>query len=145
GFPASWKKNWNLVHEEQAEYLDRIGPNWTAGAIFLASAAALYLEMVMVRWHASCFHVFAIFKNVSLLSCFLGLGIGFGLAGRRRIALANFLPLLALQTFIFGIFSCTPIGGRIINPVAEQLVMGSSGPGWNWLQALEGNLFLATV
>jgi len=32
-----------------------IPERWVGQAIFLASALALYVEMVMVRWHASCF------------------------------------------------------------------------------------------
>src|SRR5262245_20359346 len=98
-----WKHGWSAVHEEQSDFLDRIPAAWAPYGVFLASLAALYLEMVMVRWHATCFHAFAIFKNVSLLSCFLGLGIGFSLHGRRLVRLAHFLPLLALQTFFFGV------------------------------------------
>jgi spermidine synthase len=101
--------------------------------------------MVMVRWHASCFHAFAIFKNVSLLSCFLGLGIGYGLSGRRRITLASFLPLLAFQALLFGVLSSTNLGGRRMNPVAEQLVMGTPGSKWSIFDAIEGNTFLAAV
>jgi spermidine synthase len=134
---------WAGLHEEQSAAPEQLPPNRLRGAIFLASAAALYVEMVMVRWHATCFHAFAIFKNVSLLSCFLGLGIGFGLSGRRRVALSGFLPLLALQTVLFGALSCTPLGRRIYNPVAEQMVMGNSS--WSWGQAVEGSAFLLVV
>src|SRR5438477_4253865 len=134
---------WAGLHGDGDQLLDQLSPARLRLAVFTSSAAALYVELVMVRWHATCFHAFAIFKNVSLLSCFLGLGIGFGLSGRRRIALAGFLPLLALQTFLLGVLSCTNLGGRIVNPVAEKLVMGSAG--WSWLHAIEGNAFLLTV
>jgi hypothetical protein len=33
--------------------------------------------MMMIRLHASYFQLFAYFKNISLLSCVLGLGIGY--------------------------------------------------------------------
>src|SRR5436305_10482045 len=95
---TAWRAWWDGVDEEQSAGLGRLPAPYVRAAIFLASAAALYVEMVMVRWHSTCFHAFAIFKNVSLLSCFLGLGIGFGLSGWRRVGLAAFLPLLALQT-----------------------------------------------
>jgi SAM-dependent methyltransferase len=139
----AWRSWWDDRAEEQSVFIDQLPDSRIRWAILLSSAAALYVELVMVRWHATCFHAFAIFKNVSLLSCFLGLGIGFGLSGRRKIALAGFLPLLALQTFLFGVLSCTNLGGRIVNPVAEQLVMGSAG--WSWLHAIEGNAFLLVV
>jgi hypothetical protein len=140
-----WRTWWDAVHEEHADFIDNIPPEYLRIALFAASALTLYVEMVMVRWHAACFHAFAIFKNVSLLSCFLGLGIGYGLSNRRRITLAAFLPLLALQTLLFGLLSATNLGGRRINPVAEQLVMGTASFKWSWLDALEGNAFLAVV
>jgi hypothetical protein len=144
-FLARWREGWNAVHEEQSDWLDRIPPRWTRSAVFTASALTLYVELVLVRWHATCFHAFAIFKNVSLLSCFLGLGIGYGLSGKRRSTLAAFLPLLALQTLLFGVLSCTNLGGRRINPVAEQMIMGTPAARWGWLDAVEGNAFLASV
>jgi SAM-dependent methyltransferase len=142
---SGWRRWWDAVHDEHSDHLDRLPANWTRTAIFLASALTLYVEMVMVRWHGTCFHAFAIFKNVSLLSCFLGLGIGYGLSGRKRITLASFLPLLALQALLFGLLSTTNLGGRRFNPVAEQLVMGTAGSKWSWLDAVEGNAFLAVV
>lgn len=142
---SRWRAWWEVLHEEQADAVDRIPARWSKPAIFLAAALALYVEMVIVRWHATCFHAFAIFKNVSLLSCFIGLGIGYGLAGKRRLGLTVFLPLLALQTALFGLLSTTNLGGRNINPVAEQMVMGTAACTWSWLDAVQGNVFLAAV
>jgi spermidine synthase len=142
---SSWKSLWTETHQAQTDFIDRISESRVPFAILLASAACLFVEMVMVRWHATCFHGFAIFKNVSLLSCFLGLGIGFGLPRTRRLTLAAFLPLLALQTAAFGILSTTNLGGRIVNPIAEQNVMGADGEQWGWLHAVEGNAFLLGV
>lgn len=142
---SRWRAWWDALHAEHADALERLPPNWTRAAVLTASALTLYLELVLVRWHATCFHAFAIFKNVSLLSCFLGLGIGYGLGGRRRSTLAAFLPLLALQALLFGLLSLTNLGGRRINPVAEQLVMGTAGDRWGWLDLVEGNAFLAVV
>jgi spermidine synthase len=39
----------------------------------------------------------------------------------------------------------TNLGGRRVNPIAEQLIMGSPGDHWRWLDAIEGNLFLSAV
>jgi spermidine synthase len=144
-FLSAWRLWWDAVHFEQSQFIDEIPTWWNRAAIFAASALTLYVEMVMVRWHASCFHAFAIFKNVSLLSCFLGLGIGYGLSREKRVVLAAFLPLLALQTLIFGILSTTNLGGWRANPVAEQLIMGNPANEWSWLDALSGNTFLAVV
>jgi SAM-dependent methyltransferase len=142
---SRWRAWWDALHDEQSEALERLPSAWTRPAVVVASALTLYVEMVLVRWHGTCFHAFAIFKNVSLLSCFLGLGIGYGLSGRRRSTLAAFLPLLALQALLFGLLSLTNLGGRRINPVAEQLVMGTSSDHHRWLDLVEGNGFLAAV
>ena len=142
---GSWKSWWQALNDEQADALDNLPQERVRGAILLASAAALYVEMVMVRWHATCFHAFAIFKNVSLLSCFLGLGIGFALSSRPRLlGLGAFLPLLAVQVVLFGLLAST-VGGQRINPIAEQLVMGLRSSQWNWFHAIGGNLFLAGI
>lgn len=140
-----WRSWWDSVHEEHSTYLEQLPKHWTVAAIVATSALALYTELLIVRWHATCFHAFAIFKNVSLLSCFLGLGIGFGLSAKRRSTLAAFLPLLAFQVALFGLLSVTNLGGRRINPVGEQLIMGTTGAHWSWLDAVEGNAFLAMV
>jgi SAM-dependent methyltransferase len=140
-----WRNGWDSIHEEHSTYLEQLPARWTTLAIVATSALALYTELLIVRWHATCFHAFAIFKNVSMLSCFLGLGIGFGLSSKRRSTLAAFLPLLALQVVLFGVLSATNLGGRRINPVGEQLIMGTSGIHWSWLDAVEGNAFLAMV
>lgn len=136
---------WDVVHAENADAIEHTPAHYTRAAIVLASALALYTEMVMIRWHATSSHVFAIFKNVSLLSCFLGLGIGFALSGKRRtLSMASFLPLLATQILFFGLIATT-VGGERLNPVAEQLVMGMHSSKWNWTHAVGGNLFLAGI
>jgi len=141
-----WRAWWDEVHAGHAGFIEAIANRWPRAAVLVASALTLYVEMVMVRWHATCFHAFAIFKNVSLLSCFLGLGVGYGLAGeRKRVAIASFLPLLALQTAMFGILSNTALGKAKINPVAEQLIMARKGSAWSWLDAVDGDGFLAAV
>jgi spermidine synthase len=144
GLRATWNTWWETSHDQQSAFLDELACRHAPKLIVLASAAGLYLELVMVRWHATCFHAFAIFKNVSLLSCFLGLGIGYALSSRRRIRLDSVLLLLTFQTVLFGILSCTHLGGRIVNPVSEQLVMGRGGA-WSVLDAIEGNAFLLVI
>lgn len=136
---------WSVVHPDSAQAIEETPVAWTRGAIVLASALTLFVEMVMIRWHATSSHIFAIFKNVSLLSCFLGLGIGYALSSRRRnIGMANFVPLLAAQVVLFGLIATT-IGGERVNPVAEQLVMGLQSTKWHWWHAVVGNLALAAI
>jgi spermidine synthase len=64
--------------------------------IVLVTMVSLLLELVMIRWLASVFPVFAFFKNFTLLACFLGLGAGYAVAEKQPCAPALVLPMLAL-------------------------------------------------
>jgi len=52
--------------------------------LFVASFVGLYFEMMMVRWLAAEVRLFSYFKNVTMMAAFMGLGIGFALASRKR-------------------------------------------------------------
>jgi SAM-dependent methyltransferase len=58
--------------------------------IFLLSVFTLALELVLIRWMSTEIRIFAYFKNLTLIACFFGLGLGClqsaatGLAGRLR-------------------------------------------------------------
>ena len=61
-------------------------------AILVASALTLFAELSVVRLHNSHIPIFALLKNLSILSCFLGLGAGYALSGRERL----YFPLFPL-------------------------------------------------
>ena len=66
----------------------------------LISLVSLYLELLLIRWVSSEIRVFAFFKSLVLIACFLGFGLGCYLT-RARIQLAYALvPLLALVLLI---------------------------------------------
>lgn len=52
--------------------------------LFIVGAAALFWELVMIRWTGSCVRIVAYYSNLILISSFLGLGAGALLAGRQR-------------------------------------------------------------
>ncbi|MBI5366681.1 MAG: methyltransferase domain-containing protein [Planctomycetes bacterium] len=60
--------------------------------VFLASAAGLFLELALIRWVSCEVRVFAYFKNLVLVACFLGFGVGC-LSSRRAV---DFRPALAM-------------------------------------------------
>lgn len=92
--------------------------------VFLASLLALYFELVIIRWHASCFQLFAYYKNVSLVSCFMGLGIGFALGRRRRLLTPLLLPALSLQFIVMHLIRFTSFDSILDNPVPSNLALG---------------------
>ena len=57
--------------------------------LFLVSFLGLFFEILIIRWLSTEVRIFAYFKNLPLISCFLGLGIGFSLSKRRT----NLFPL----------------------------------------------------
>jgi len=63
--------------------------------LVLVSAAALLLELAVIRWLSAEVRLFSYFKNLPLLAAFLGLAVGFGFVGRRDWR-PFFAPLLAV-------------------------------------------------
>ena len=92
--------------------------------IATAAGLGLYLELMIIRLHSTYFQLFSFFKNVSLLSCLLGLGIGY-LFGHKKInSLKWVFPLLALQIIFMYLIKNTPLTVLLQNPVTEQWAMG---------------------
>jgi spermidine synthase len=58
-------------------------PRWNLSTLFLASALTLFAELALIRWVATEVRIFAYVKNLALLLCFLGFGIGCALARQR--------------------------------------------------------------
>src|SRR4051812_15935293 len=111
--------------------------------IALAAGVGLYLELVVVRFHASCFQLFAFFKNFSLLSCFLGLGIGYALGSTRPLLTPLVLPMLAAQMIFLHVLRFTGLGDTLRNPISEQLALGlQQSEGWFHAASVYGFLLL---
>ena len=53
-FYSRWRGWWDTLHQEHSDHIDALTAGRIKAAIFVASALTLYVEMVMVRWHASC-------------------------------------------------------------------------------------------
>lgn len=68
--------------------------------IFLASVLGLFLELALIRWISSEVRIFAYFKNLVLVACFLGFGSGCLLFRRPAHVLRALLLLLLLCLLI---------------------------------------------
>lgn len=116
--------------EDHTNALEALSDKHINGWIALASGLALYFELMIIRWQASSFQIFAYYKNVSLLSCFLGLGIGYAMGRRRPVATPLILPALAVQFVGMYVVRFIPnIQEALQNPIAEQLTMGLGNVG----------------
>jgi SAM-dependent methyltransferase len=69
-----------------------------------ASFLTLFAELGLIRWIAVEVRIFAYVKNLALLLCFLGFGVGCALAKLRDRALAASLALMALIALVRGPF-----------------------------------------
>lgn len=125
------KKSANFIdaHSElEVDFLERIPQKWLPGAILSSAVLSLFAELVMIRWLATMWHLFAFYKNLTMLACFAGLGIGFSIANQRRIPLICSLPLFAFQTLLMTClcYALPPGLTRSIwaNPVPETFAMG---------------------
>ncbi|HEX4286074.1 MAG TPA: hypothetical protein VHZ28_13345, partial [Terracidiphilus sp.] len=110
--------------EIQAHFLDAFNSKYADVAILGSAALSLFLELSIIRWQSSVLPFIALYKNFTLLACFIGLGVGYALAGRDRIPLLLVLPLLAWQ---FGFLTFVRYGLGIdlkIIPFREQQAMG---------------------
>jgi len=110
--------------EEHTTYIDKLPEKHIGYWIALASALGLFLELMIIRLHASYFQLFAYFKNVSLLSCFLGLGLGFALKNRNPLKTPLVLPLLAFQTVILFALRFSNLRYWLQNPIVEEYMFG---------------------
>ena len=84
----------------QAAALDGLPVGRVDLAIAAAAGLSLFLELAVIRWQGSVFELFALYKNLGLLACFAGLGLGYALAGRDRLPLYATVPLLAWQMLV---------------------------------------------
>src|SRR5215471_18517274 len=77
-------------------------PPWSPSHLLLASFLTLFAELAFIRWIAVEVRVFAYFKNLALLLCFVGFGLGCALARqapRWLGAVVAFLSLLLIVRF----------------------------------------------
>jgi len=68
--------------------------------LFLTSFAALYVEIMLIRWVGTEFRLFAYFQNLTLIACFLGFGYGCFRATKRPVQLFDYVALCAIAILI---------------------------------------------
>jgi spermidine synthase len=114
--------------EAQARWCDALPARRVGPAIVAAAGLSLLLELAVIRWQGAVFELFSYYKNLSLLACFLGLGLGYALARRAHLMLMLTAPLLAFQMALLVLTRHGLPPDRRASlaglPVREQLAMG---------------------
>ena len=100
----------------------------------LVSAAALFLELLLIRWLGTEVRIFAYLQNTVLVVCFLGLGTGCFRPRRELPLLQVLLPLAALVALVClpGLGGLTARISGLLDPVAEGFSWSSPGQRRAW-------------
>lgn len=111
--------------------------------LLLISFVSLFAELLIIRWLSTEMRIFAYFKNIALISCFLGLGLGVALWKRREVSVYAF-------PFWFCLFGLTAtfLGPRMVflNPAgAEDYVWGIGAANSAFSQLLASGLFIGMI
>lgn len=121
-------------------------PGWNLGRMLLASFLTLFAELALIRWIAVEVRVFAYVKNLTLLLCFVGFGLGCVLARssvRWPVAVKAFLGLLLVVRLPFR-------NGMVLEGLSQSLGAASdvaiwaAGNAWSWARFL-GGAMIATI
>jgi spermidine synthase len=110
--------------------------------LFAISLISLYFELVIIRWLSSEIRIFAYFKNVPLMACLFGLGLGMAMATNPRNLVKWFpLTLLIITTLICFAGPLHLIHVSFLNPV-EHYVIGDMAPRGGIYDTIWGKLAL---
>ncbi|HXC51781.1 MAG TPA: hypothetical protein VN634_12900 [Candidatus Limnocylindrales bacterium] len=121
---SRWWPRLAAALDRHDEAVETIEPARLGAWIMLASALGLFIELMLIRWHSSMFQLFALYKNVSLLAAFLGLGLGYARGSMRPLMTPLVMPAIALQFLVLYGLSQTTLHDHLRNPVLEQSAMG---------------------
>jgi SAM-dependent methyltransferase len=149
-FLGRLEPTWQWTAEAQTDFLQNFSDNYVNGAIFAAAAVSLFAELSIIRWQATVFPFFALYKNFSMLACFAGLGLGYALA-RQLVPLLVTIPLFCWQFILligmrYGL-SDRQLESLFLSPFREQLNMGLNNAFLYGLQTyfVIGVVFLLTA
>lgn len=116
-------------------FFDETGPSsrWSVSQLLLASFLTLFAEVAFIRWIAVEVRVFAYFKNLALLLCFVGFGFGCVWAGktvRWLTAISAFLGLVLVVRMPWSQYALEGLS-QALGGSADTMIWGT-WPVWNW-------------
>ncbi|HEY9717013.1 MAG TPA: hypothetical protein V6C69_06075 [Trichormus sp.] len=103
--------------------------------LFILSCLSLFFELLIIRWMSSDMRAFTVFRTFPLITCFVGLGVGFAL--RRDDSYRLFIP--ATLVFAVSMAACNFTGicfwgfPSFGNFQWQNLVGLMSHPGWPYV------------
>src|SRR5437667_4907219 len=97
----------------------------TTVKLFIASFLALYFEVVVIRYLSTEIRVFAYFKNLPLISSFLGLGLGMAMGSPPKV-LKRLFPLITATLFLLMAFAPTLHLSHVPAPGEDYFLFGQN-------------------
>lgn len=82
--------------------------------LFALSFISLFLELALIRWIGTEIRIFAYFRNLALVSCFVGLGIGFSV---KRVK-----PGLLFSLALLGLLALSMYPSPLLAPVSPRRI-----------------------
>jgi spermidine synthase len=86
---------WDAKHLRSTEVHQGSAP-WSLRCLLVVSFVTLFAELAFIRWLAVEVRVFAYVKNLTLLVCFLGFGVGCALAKKRPYWMVSAFSIFSL-------------------------------------------------
>ncbi|MFY9558744.1 MAG: hypothetical protein WAQ52_00785 [Terriglobales bacterium] len=131
-----------LLRRRNPSSLATAAPNrWSLPILFLASALTLFAELALIRWVATEVRIFAYVKNLALLLCFLGFGLGCALArqpARWLTAARAFLGLILIVRFPWR-------SGQVMESLSQSLGAAQDVQIWGTRATRDWSAFLLAV
>ena len=121
--------------------------SWSWKQLILASFLTLFAELALIRWISTEIRIFAYVKNLALLLCFLGFGMGCALARRPVRWRASATALLGLLMVVRWPWQ----GKRIFEDLSESMgaaqdiQIWASGTARHWPDFLLAVLMVAAL
>ena len=127
---------------QQDPDLASVGPQHRTLAIFLISAIALLLELMLIRWIGTEIRIFAYLQNTVLIVCFFGLGFGC-FTCRKPIVVRHTLAALLVLALLLAI----PVTRDILAKITDLLSVLSDLLIWDYAKqegpfATAGRVFM---
>jgi SAM-dependent methyltransferase len=115
----------DTIMEKVDDTLPGTYANRKSTKLFLASFAALFFELLVIRYLSTEIRVFAYLKNLPLIACFLGIGIG--MIYGRRDKVERLFPWAALALFALIRFAAILHLTHVGFPDPSYALFGSQG------------------
>src|SRR5436853_2245803 len=128
--------------EDIGERLER----WSLRDLLLASFLTLFAELAFIRWIAVEIRVFAYFKNLALLLCFVGFGLGCALPTKKVRWSAAVTAFMGLLLIVRIPWSQGPLERLSQNlGAAADVNIWATGNQWRWVPFCGAALLAAAL